>query len=149
MRCLEVTCMDLFHLGALGHLMWCVLSLHLSLSWKLTPSLHLRLYAHLDPVRPQDVAESIAAETIQMLHALVAQFTCSLMWHVIVLCELDFARCTHTKVFLHHKDTTTTTTTMATTTISQKLAAQATELAVCPAYAPGGTYASPQGSACL
>jgi len=33
--------MDLFHLGALGRLMRCVLSLHLSLSWTLTRSSRL------------------------------------------------------------------------------------------------------------
>jgi hypothetical protein len=115
--------MDLFNLGALGHLMQCVLSLHPSLSWKLMLSSRLRLYARLDPAWPQDIAESIAAKTIQMLCALITQFTCGLVWHVIALHKLDFARCMHTKVFLHHKDTTMTTTTMATTTISRKLAA--------------------------
>jgi hypothetical protein len=59
----------------------CVLSLHPSLSWKLTRSSQLRLYPRLDPSRPQDVAESIAAETILMLR------------------ELDFALCAHTKVW--------------------------------------------------
>ena len=82
------------------------------------PSSPLRLYAHLDLAWPQDVAESIMAETIQMLRMLIVQFTCSLMRHVIALHELDFAWCMHTKVFLHHKDMTMTTTTMATTTIS-------------------------------
>jgi hypothetical protein len=90
--------MDLFHLGALGRLMRCVLSLHPSLSWKLTPSSRLRLYPRLDPARPQDIAESIAAETIQILRALVAQFTRGLVRRVIVLRELAFALCAHTKV---------------------------------------------------
>jgi len=91
--------MDLFHLGALGRLMRCVLSLHPSLSWKLTPSSWLRLYPRLDPARPQDVAESIAAETIQMLRALVGQFTRGLVRRAIALRELDFALCAHTKVW--------------------------------------------------
>jgi hypothetical protein len=77
--------MDLFHLGALGSLMRCVLSLHPSLSWKLTPSSRLRLYARLDPARPQDVAECIAAETIRMLRRLVGQFTRGLVRRVIAL----------------------------------------------------------------
>jgi hypothetical protein len=61
--------MDPFHLGALGRLMRCVLSPDPSPVKKLTPSSLLRLYPRLDPSRPQDVAESIAAATIQMLCA--------------------------------------------------------------------------------
>jgi hypothetical protein len=37
------------------------------------------------------------AEIIQMLHSLVVQFTCSLVWHAIMLRELDFVLCTHTR----------------------------------------------------
>ncbi len=91
--------MDLFHLGALGRLMPCVLSLHPSLSWKLTRSSQLRLYPRLDPSRPQDVAESIAAETTLMLRVLVAQFLRGLVRRTITLRELDFALCAHTKVW--------------------------------------------------
>ncbi|KAI0290354.1 hypothetical protein BC826DRAFT_1187348 [Russula brevipes] len=71
--------LDLFHLGALGRLM--------------------RLYPRLDASRPAGFAESLAAETIQMLHTLVVQFTRDLVRRAIALRDLDFALCAHTKVW--------------------------------------------------
>ncbi|KAI0246289.1 hypothetical protein BJV78DRAFT_1356255 [Lactifluus subvellereus] len=71
--------LGLFHLGALGRLM--------------------RLYPRLDAERPEGVAESIAAGTIQALHALVVQFTRDLVRRAIALRELDFALRAHTKVW--------------------------------------------------
>jgi len=71
--------LGLFHLGALGRLM--------------------RLYPRLDASRPENVAESIAKETIQTLHTLVVQFTRDLVRRAITLRELDFALRAHTKVW--------------------------------------------------
>jgi hypothetical protein len=36
---------------------------------------------------------------IQTLHALIIQFTCDVIWHAIVLRELDFSLHAHTKVW--------------------------------------------------
>ena len=58
-----------------------------------------RLYSRLDPSRPENVAESIAVETIQTLHTLVVQFTRDLVRRAITLRELDFAQRAHTKVW--------------------------------------------------
>ncbi|KAI9454810.1 hypothetical protein F5148DRAFT_984973 [Russula earlei] len=71
--------LGLFHLGALSRLM--------------------RLYPCLDASRPEGVAESIAAETIQMLHALVVQFTRSIVRRAITLRELEFALLSHSKLW--------------------------------------------------
>ncbi|KAH9971645.1 hypothetical protein BJV74DRAFT_889311 [Russula compacta] len=71
--------LGLFHLGALGRLM--------------------RLYPRLDASRPEGVTESIAAPTIQTLHALVVQFTRHLVRRAIALREVDFALRAHTKVW--------------------------------------------------
>jgi hypothetical protein len=57
------------------------------------------LYPRLDASRPENVAESIANETIQTLHALVVQFTRDLVRRAITLRELDFALRAHTKVW--------------------------------------------------
>jgi len=57
--------LGLFHLGALGRLM--------------------RLYPRLDASRLENVAESIAKETIQTLHTLVVQFTRDLVRRAITL----------------------------------------------------------------
>ena len=62
-------------------------------------SLRFRLYPRLDASRPENVAESIAKETIQTLHTLVVQFTRGLVRRAITLRELDFALCAHTKVW--------------------------------------------------
>jgi hypothetical protein len=64
-----------------------------------SPSRLARLYPRLDASQPKDVAESIAAETIQMLHALVTQFMRGLVRRAIALRELDFALRTHTRVW--------------------------------------------------
>jgi hypothetical protein len=57
------------------------------------------LYPRLDASRPENVAESIAKETIQTLHTLVVQFTRDLVRRAITLRELDFALRAHTKVW--------------------------------------------------
>jgi hypothetical protein len=57
------------------------------------------LYPRLDASRPQGVAESIAAETIQILQTLVARFTRGLVRRAIALRQLDFALRAHTKVW--------------------------------------------------
>jgi len=79
--------------------MVCILSLHPSLSWKLTRSSQLRLYPRLDSAQPQDIAESIAGETIQMLRALIGQFVRGLVRPVITLRECDFALSAHTNMW--------------------------------------------------
>jgi hypothetical protein len=58
-----------------------------------------RLYPRLDSSRPENVAESIAKDTIQILHTLVVQFTRDLVRRAITLRELDFALRAHTKVW--------------------------------------------------
>jgi hypothetical protein len=58
-----------------------------------------RLYPRLNSSRPENVAESIAKETIQTLHTLVVQFTRGLVRCAITLRELDFALRAHTKVW--------------------------------------------------
>jgi hypothetical protein len=60
---------------------------------------YVRLYPRLDASQPENVAESIAKETIQTLHALVVQFTRDLVMRAITLRELDFALRAHTKVW--------------------------------------------------
>ncbi|KAI0262272.1 hypothetical protein BGY98DRAFT_1104190 [Russula aff. rugulosa BPL654] len=56
------------------------------------------LYLRLDASRPENVAESIAKETIETLHTLVVQFTRGLVRRAITLREVDFALRAHTKV---------------------------------------------------
>lgn len=58
-----------------------------------------RLYVRLDASRPENVAESIAKETIETLHTLVVQFTRGLVRRAITLREVDFALRAHTKVW--------------------------------------------------
>lgn len=57
------------------------------------------MYPRLDASRPENVAASVAKETIQTLHTLVVQFTRDLVRRAITLRELDFALRAHTKVW--------------------------------------------------
>jgi hypothetical protein len=57
------------------------------------------LYPLLDSSRPEGVTETIAAETIQALHALVVQFTREVVRRAITLRELEFSLRAHTKVW--------------------------------------------------
>ena len=92
--------LGLFHLGALGRLMRCVfVSSGASCRCLMFMFCCFRLYPRLDAWRPENVAESIAKETIQTLHELVVQFTRDLVRRAITLRELDFALRAHTKVW--------------------------------------------------